>query len=89
MNYFGELIELRRHIQEERGTVKCNRVNNYGKKTSTTIPVSYTHLDVYKRQMLRKGANSLLFWSSLSTPLAMATKWTPCCRKNTLSLIHI
>ena len=33
--------------------------------------------------MLRKGANSLLFWSSLSTPLAMATKWTPCCRKNT------
>ena len=26
-----------RHIQEERGTVKCNRVNNYGKKTSTEI----------------------------------------------------
>ena len=26
-----------RHIQEKRGTVKCNWVNEYGKKTSTKI----------------------------------------------------
>ena len=25
-------MELYRHIQEERGTVKCNRMNNYGKR---------------------------------------------------------
>ena len=37
MNYFSQLIEQCRHIQEERWTVKCNRVNNYCKKTSTEI----------------------------------------------------
>ena len=26
-----------KHIQQERGTVKCNRVNEYGKKTSRTV----------------------------------------------------
>ena len=36
-NSFGWLTALCRHIQEERWTVKCNRVNEYGKKTSTTI----------------------------------------------------
>ena len=35
MNYFGYIGELYRHIQEKRGTVKCNWVNEYGKKTST------------------------------------------------------
>ena len=37
MNYFSQLIELYKHIQEERGTVNCKRVNNYGKKTSRKI----------------------------------------------------
>ena len=27
MNYYGYLVELYRHIQTERGTVKCNWVN--------------------------------------------------------------
>ena len=31
------LVELYRHIQAERGTVKCNWVNKYGKKTSRKI----------------------------------------------------
>lgn len=33
MNYYGYLVELYRHIQRERGTVKCNWMNKYGKKT--------------------------------------------------------
>ena len=37
MNYYGYLVELYRHIQRERGTVKCNWVNEYGKKTSRKI----------------------------------------------------
>ena len=32
MNYYGYLVELYRHIQTERGTVKCNWVNKYGKR---------------------------------------------------------
>lgn len=32
MNYYGYLVELYRHIQRERGTVKCNWVNKYGKR---------------------------------------------------------
>ena len=34
MNYLSYCYELCRHIQEKRGTVQCNWVNNYGKKTS-------------------------------------------------------
>ena len=30
-------MELYKHIKKERGTVKCNWVNEYGKKTSTEI----------------------------------------------------
>lgn len=37
MNYYGYLVELCRHIQEEMGTVECKWVNKYGKTTSTKI----------------------------------------------------
>ena len=34
MNYFGSLEELCRHIQNQKGTVQCNWVNEYIKETS-------------------------------------------------------
>lgn len=37
MNYLSYCYELCRHIQEKRGTVQCNWVNNYSKKTSRKI----------------------------------------------------
>ena len=47
--------------------------NGAGKSTTMKMPVSYTHLDVYKRQTLRSGERHLPGWPCLMKRMRMAT----------------
>ena len=72
--------------------------------TACTAAVSYTHLDVYNRQLwekLRNGASLMYTWNiglgsdfvsvfAYSSPTSLAPAFPfPACALHTLSLIHI
>ena len=54
--------------QETAGCSGCTRMGVCGKTPETAAlqdPVSYTHLDVYKRQLLAESYTGLIFLSSI------------------------
>ena len=55
--------------------MRIEPANRPSAATYTTVPVSYTHLDVYKRQVLQEGSTDLASFPTDEEVQAEARRW--------------